>query len=183
MTTHEQGQGRRRLVLVRHAKTERGEGKPDHERELLPRGEADARAAGAWLADDLGLRPDLVLCSTAARAQQTWQQMAVHPDLADVEVWSDDRIYQAETAGLLEVLAEVPASAAAVVMVGHSPGIPALAEALADPEGSDKEAHDAVADHLPTMGCVVLAPRTTWAKLGDGDAAVVVVEVPRREGH
>lgn len=180
MTTPEQGA--RRLVLVRHAKTERGDGKADHDRELLPRGQADARAAGAWLAGDLGMRPDVVLCSTAVRAQQTWQEMATHPALADVEVWSDDRIYQAEAAALLEVLAEVPDTAAAVVMVGHSPGVPALAEALADPRGSG-EAHDAVRDHLPTMGCVVLEPRTTWADLSEGAADVVVVEAPRREDH
>ncbi len=171
---------RRLLVLVRHAKTEVGAGKADHDRELLPRGRADAQAAGAWLAEELGLTPDLVLCSTAARARQTWGAMAEHDDLAEVEVWSEREVYAASSRELLDVLGQVPEQARCVVLVGHAPGIPELAEVLADPDSSQEEALDQIGDHLPTMGCVVLAHDLPWSELGRQDAAALLVHTPRR---
>src|SRR4051812_50149249 len=67
----------RRLVLVRHAKTEQGE--PDPSRRLTNRGRRDARAIGQWLAKN-GVVPDLVVVSPAARARQTWEIAA--PELS-----------------------------------------------------------------------------------------------------
>ncbi|MGB7449126.1 MAG: histidine phosphatase family protein, partial [Ornithinimicrobium sp.] len=96
------------LVLIRHAKTEQEgpAGQGDHGRRLTARGVADGRAAGRWLVQ-AGLRPGLVLCSTAVRAEQTWQAMvdgAGEPHRADdrhsaglsgVEVWREPRMYNA----------------------------------------------------------------------------------------
>ncbi len=62
------------LVLVRHAKAEEGQGKPDHDRELTDRGRRDAEAVGAWLHGN-GLGPDLVIASTSQRTRQTWEAL------------------------------------------------------------------------------------------------------------
>ena len=61
------------LILMRHSKAEEGFTKPDHDRELAARGRRDATAAGGWLRQE-GLVPDLVICSTAVRTRQTWEQ-------------------------------------------------------------------------------------------------------------
>lgn len=175
--------GEARLVLVRHAKTEQSDELSDHERQLLPRGVADARAAGVWLLDEAGLMPDLVLCSSATRARQTWEHMAEHDDLADVEVQTDDRIYNAHPDELLDVINEVPDGVRTVVLIGHSPGVPDLAELLSDPDTSEDEAFDQIGDHLPTMGCMVLAHDLAWSDLGRSDCAALTVGVPRRAGH
>ena len=51
----------RRLILLRHAKTERAEpGERDRDRKLMKRGRADAPIVGAYLAHH-GLLPDLAL--------------------------------------------------------------------------------------------------------------------------
>ena len=83
----------RRLMLLRHAKTEADapSGK-DHDRRLDDRGRSDAADVGAWMARHHHV-PDLVLVSTAVRAQQTWHIVtdttglmvgaAIHP--ADVQ--------------------------------------------------------------------------------------------------
>jgi len=61
----------RRLMLLRHAKTERAEpGQRDRDRKLMKRGRADAPTLGAYMTHH-DLIPDLVLVSPAARAQQT----------------------------------------------------------------------------------------------------------------
>ena len=60
----------RRLMLLRHAKTERAEpGDRDRDRKLMKRGRADAPIVGAYLAHH-GLAPDLALVSPAERARR-----------------------------------------------------------------------------------------------------------------
>src|SRR5690606_25377106 len=62
----------RRLVLMRHAKAERGgPGVEDFDRALTERGVTDAALVGAALARS-GITPDLTLASAAARTRQTW---------------------------------------------------------------------------------------------------------------
>ena len=66
----------RRLMLLRHAKTERAEpGERDRDRKLMKRGRADAPVIGAYMAHH-GLVPDLALVSPATRAQETWALVA-----------------------------------------------------------------------------------------------------------
>lgn len=169
----------RRLVLARHAKTEKSGDGEDHERSLLPRGELDAASAGEWLVGDADLVPDLVLCSTARRALQTWTEMARHPRLADVRVQADPRLYNAPPVVLLEVLREAPEAAEVVLLVGHAPGVPALVAELADRQRSQAAALQALDAGFPTMACAVLEPAASWADLGPGTAALPALEVPR----
>ena len=61
----------RRLILLRHAKTERAQpGERDRDRKLMKRGRADAPIVGAYLAHH-DLAPDLALVSPAERASGT----------------------------------------------------------------------------------------------------------------
>ena len=63
----------RRLMLLRHAKTETDapSGK-DHDRRLDDRGRSDAADVGAWMVRHRHV-PDLVLVSPAVRGHQTWE--------------------------------------------------------------------------------------------------------------
>ena len=65
MTTH-------RLVLLRHAKAERGLDVPDAQRPLTVHGRRQSAEVGTALAA-AGLVPDLVLCSSSVRTRQTWE--------------------------------------------------------------------------------------------------------------
>ena len=66
----------RRLMLLRHAKTEHdAPSGHDQDRRLDERGRLDAAALGTWIAQHPPL-PDTVLVSTAVRAQQTWEATA-----------------------------------------------------------------------------------------------------------
>src|SRR5699024_3065945 len=62
------------LVLLRHAKAEAA-GPSDVERKLSASGRSQAKRVAARLVTE-GLIPDVVLCSAALRAQQTWEQVA-----------------------------------------------------------------------------------------------------------
>ncbi|QDO89610.1 histidine phosphatase family protein [Ornithinimicrobium ciconiae] len=162
----------KRLLLVRHAKTEQVPGKVDHDRELLPRGVADARAGGAWIVEH-ELVPHLVLCSTATRAQQTWQEMAEGGRLRDVEVWSDRRIYNAYPEEILDPIREVPEDTQVLMVVGHAPSIPALGEVLADETTSDTAVLATLRESMPTGVGLELEVTGSWSDLGAGSARLV----------
>lgn len=173
----------KRLVLIRHAKTEQ-QGPPtqgDHGRALLPRGQGDGEAAGRWLVSD-GLVPDLVLCSTAVRAVQTWEAMVVGcDDLADVEVWRDRRIYDASPGELLEVLSEVPDGVGTAAIVGHAPGIPGLVAQLTDPERADDAAVEVLNAGFPTMTSAVLLGDEPLSAAGGASMRLSRVQTARAD--
>lgn len=142
----------RRLMLLRHAKTERAEpGERDRDRKLTKRGSADAPLIGAYMVRH-GLVPDLALISPAERTQQTWKLTAAAFAKAPKTV-TDERIYNATADQLMSVLSE-PRNARALVVVGHNPGIHDLAVELI--AAGDVEARERVTEKLPTSGLVVI---------------------------
>ena len=176
------------LVLIRHAKTEQ-EGPPsqgDHGRRLTERGVSDAQAAGRWLLETRR-RPGLVLCSTAVRAEQTWQAMAQgsQPDdgsgLSGVEVWREPRVYNATAHQLLHVLTRTPQDLGCVAIVGHAPGIPDLAADLTDWQQAEQEAATALCSGYPTMTCTVLRSTGSADRVAPGSMALVAVHTARGE--
>lgn len=166
----------RTLVLLRHAKAV-SDGTPDLERKLAARGHGDAAAVGRWFVEadhSFGL----VLCSPAARTRETWADLAEAGVAAD-DVWYDDRVYDASADDLLDVLADVPDDIASVLIVGHAPAIPELAEMLADPDRSDAESMHTVRRSFPTSGFAVLTMDVGWADLAGHVAELTEVAAPR----
>ena len=173
----------RTLILVRHAKAEHAQGKPDHERELAPRGREDAQAIGGWLSSPAhAVVLDLVLCSTAERTRQTLDGVWAGGASAR-ETRFDERIYDASAACLLDVLREIPDSANAVMMIGHAPGIPVLATALARDDSRSTEAVDRLSLGFPTSGLAVLGFQGRWAGLAPEAAYLQDFVVPRGESQ
>lgn len=114
-----------RLILMRHARAERtAPSGRDEDRELSPQGLADAMVMGRGLAGR-GLRPDLALVSTAARARQTWD--GAHEAFGDVEVELDPRLYNAGVAVLRAAIDAAADRCACLMIVAHNPGLPHLA--------------------------------------------------------
>jgi phosphohistidine phosphatase len=155
----------RTLMLLRHAKAEHVRDAPDHDRQLSPRGRSDARAVGQWLSDPSGPKAvDLVLCSTSERTRQTLDALSTG-GVSLEETRFDDRIYGASAARLLDVLREVPDSVDAVLLIGHAPGIPVLATALARDDAGSTEAMDRISRGFPTSALAVLEFEGPWAEL------------------
>jgi phosphohistidine phosphatase len=151
----------RRLMVLRHAKADWPVGVADHDRPLAKRGRRDAAAAGLWLAEQHA-EPALAWVSTARRTRETWAGLA--GALGDaVDVRYDDRVYEAGTDDLLEVLRETPRKTASVLLVGHNPGVQDLVLLLAR-LGSD-DARSLAASKFPTSGLALLDVEGDWAGL------------------
>ena len=161
----------RTLMLLRHAKAEQTHDAPDHGRELVPRGRDDARAVGQWLSDPLhALSPGLVICSTSERTRQTLDGLLAGGALVG-EVQFDERVYDAGATSLLDVLQEVPDSVDTVLMIGHAPGIPMLATALALEGDGSADALERLSRGFPTCGLAILGfEDARWVALAAGTA-------------
>jgi phosphohistidine phosphatase len=142
----------RRLLLLRHAKTERAElGARDRDRKLTERGRADAPLIGAYMAHH-DLIPDLALVSPAQRTLETWKLLAAtlaKPPKAVI----DERIYNATAAKLMSVLSE-SRKAGTLLLVGHNPGVHDVAVELI--AAGDAPTRARVTEKLPTAGLVVI---------------------------
>ncbi len=110
------------LYLLRHAKSSWDDPTlDDFDRPLAARGRAAAPRIGAFMRAARWL-PDMVLCSTARRARETWALVAAALDV-DIAATYTDALFHGSPSGLLAVLRGAPDSAASVVLVAHSPGI------------------------------------------------------------
>lgn len=115
---------RRKLLLMRHGKSDWSKDLPDFERPLKKRGIKAANKIGYWLANNSHYRPDLVLSSPAERALSTAGIVAEMIPEAELEL--DDRIYEAGVSDLLQVIAELPEEIQRPLLVGHNPGLEEL---------------------------------------------------------
>jgi phosphohistidine phosphatase len=111
------------LLLMRHAKTHPAEpGTADHERELTPRGVADARRMAAQLAS-LELAPAAIISSSAVRAKKTAAVFAERfPQAGDILFYNG--LYRANPDQYVEILNELTfVDASPLLLVGHNPEI------------------------------------------------------------
>ncbi|WP_190133084.1 SixA phosphatase family protein [Streptomyces mashuensis] len=154
----------RRIVILRHAKAEWSDGS-DHERPLAERGRKDAPVAGRWLAGS-GVSLDLALCSTSARTRETWK-LAVSELPERPRTVYEDRMYEASLGELIALLNEVPDDVHDLVLIGHNPGMHALADALAGEADGDALAR-MNRSGFPTSAIAVLAFEGSWKAVEHG---------------
>lgn len=162
----------RTLILLRHAKSDYPPGVRDHDRPLAPRGRAESKLAGQWIAANSD-PVDEILCSTAVRTRQTAERTGL-----TAPVRLSRAIYEAAPQDILDEIALTDPVVRTLLVVGHAPGIPALALALAG-DDSDPDAVQAVADRFPTAALAVLAVPGNWAELTEDGAALHTFHIAR----
>ncbi len=155
----------RHIYLLRHAKASwELAGELDYERGLTERGANDCVLMRGPV-EALTPAPDLVICSGARRARETLDGVAAALP-KDTVVEYDDRIYQATTDRLIDVLRGIDPGVEAVLMVGHNPSMHDLAVELA----ADGPELDAIAGKFPTAALAELEFEGEWSQVG-GDCA------------
>jgi phosphohistidine phosphatase len=151
----------RRLMLLRHAKTEHdAPSGHDQDRRLDDRGRLDAAAIGGWIGRHPPL-PDAVLVSTAVRAHQTWEiardamKNAARERSPQPQVELLDELYGAEPKRLLRIIRMADVTdPARLMLIGHNPGMHELALMLAG--SGDAAAKKSLEDNLPTSGLAII---------------------------
>jgi phosphohistidine phosphatase len=163
----------RRLVLLRHAKSDWPQDVADHDRPLAGRGRRDAPLVGRWMAA-AGHVPDAVVCSTARRARETWELAAATLEQAcgtSPVVRYEPRVYEATVLGLLMLVRELPDDYRVVAIVGHNPGMAELVVGLAAPPPQPPVS-------FPTAAVAVLGLPGSWSAAGPAEARLLSFAIP-----
>ncbi len=125
-------------------------------------------------------KPGLVLCSTATRARETLDLTLPHLD-PGVPVEYRRDLYMADPAAIVKAIAEAPAWAGAVLVVGHNPGLHATALALAGP--GQKKDLDRLAIKFPTAALAVLTfESATWREIAANQGELTAFVTPKTLG-
>ncbi|MEQ6201813.1 histidine phosphatase family protein [Sulfitobacter sp. HNIBRBA2951] len=159
----------KRLILIRHAKSDWSDlDATDHERTLNERGRQSATVMGEWMRTH-DLLPDHVLCSDAARTQETLARLR----FGDVPTTYTHSLYLAEPDVMLRLLRKRTEDC--VMLIGHNPGSAMLAEMLVAKAPPHPDF-----DRFPTGATAVLDFEIdSWRDLTTGRGACPLFEVPR----
>lgn len=153
----------RRLLLLRHAKTEEFRpGGQDFDRRLTPRGERQARDVGAFL-EERGVPVDAVLCSSAKRTRQTYELLGLTVPTGGMD--DSRRYYDAGVDELVEAVRALDDAVDTALLVGHAPGVPGVAYELVDPDASEPFAVASIATRFPPSTLAWLEFEGPWAEL------------------
>jgi phosphohistidine phosphatase len=161
------------LLLCRHAKSSWKNGLlADIDRPLNRRGKRDAPRMGRRLA----LRdmvPERIVCSPAKRARKTARRLCRGMEAKRSIITIDERIYDADVADLMAVIADFDDELNRVMLVGHNFELTELANCLL---GADIY-------NVPTcgiVGCRLVADR--WQEVGRAGAAMLFFDYPKKTG-
>ena len=159
------------LTLLRHAKSDwSGKAASDFDRPLNKRGHRAAARIGRELASQ-DIAFDVVIASPAARVVETVE------DIADaygrpLGQHYDRRLYLASAATLLAIVRDADDAAERLLVVGHNPGLEALALLLTRDDGTGLRAELATKYPTATLAEIAL-PIDSWkaAEGGIGELA------------
>ncbi len=142
------------LYLIRHAKSDwSDESQSDFERGLNKRGQK-AIPIMAKALKEKKVMPDLILSSSAKRAQLTAKGLAEEIGYTGKIKYSD-ALYMAEPLDIISIIQEIKDKYDDVCIVGHNPETTELTDLMLD---------DYI-DNVPTLGIVALElPLKHWKK-------------------
>lgn len=116
----------RTLLILRHGKAAQEEEQgDDRDRPLTKRGKHAAELIGHLLRDD-EIVPDRIISSSALRARDTARRVAAAAKFGGV-IDELDELYLAEPQAYITALVERASDAQCALVVGHNPGLEALA--------------------------------------------------------
>ena len=149
----------------------------DFDRPLSERGIAAAPVIGGYMARS-GLMPDLVLSSPSVRTRET-SMLAFEACQPPPEIRFEDALYLASPKTMLGRIRRVESGVRRLMLLGHNPGLQALALDLAGDGPKDLIAE--LSTNLPTAGLVVIEfDAKTWADVEPGSGRFRLFVTPRK---
>ena len=153
----------RTMYVLRHTKSSwDNDALSDYDRPLAPRGLRHGKRLARHFANE-HVRPDVVLCSSARRAQETLAQIA--HSLGTPSVRMLDELYGADVADVLGFVRDLDDTFTSVLVIGHNPCIAELAQA---------------SEKIPTGALATLRwDAESWEDVRPGEAEVVSIVSPK----
>lgn len=169
----------RELILFRHGKSSWDDPElDDFARPLAPRGAKAAGLMSEWLVEK-GLVPDHVLCSPAVRTRATLALAVARFSAPKPSVEFLDELYLANPATILAAIRNAPPERQRCMVVGHNPGLHALALELVGSGG--KKQIEQMALKFPTAAVAHLSFAVDgWEEVAGASGKLENFATPRR---
>lgn len=165
------------LYLLRHAKSSWDDPSlNDFERPLAPRGIKACKLMRAHLRK-AQIKPNLIVCSPAIRARDTYNRLAQALD-KDTKVTFEKELYEGGSRALLKRLRQISHTVNSVMMIGHNTGLEHLAFALTS--GTETESLVRMRVKFPTLAlaCIEIEG-DEWSMASPGCARLADFIIPR----
>ena len=160
------------LTIVRHAKSSWDDPSlRDHERPLNKRGHRNAPEMGRRIAEH-GIRPSLIVSSTAVRAWSTAKAVAKAVGYPYEFLEKEPNLYHASVDRILDVIRAQDERCNNLMLVGHNPGFTDFANFLVP----------GLTNNLPTAGVVAVEiDRDDWNLYEQPKARLLVHDWPKKK--
>lgn len=165
---------KRKLLIMRHAKSDWSQDCGDFDRPLNKRGIRSAKKMGCWLKEQ-GSEPQCILTSPAKRAQQTAKIFCQHADLEVSLIQTEEAIYFGTVKDLYRVLRQISDKLEVILVIGHNPELEIFLQSLAvnriDIPDDGKL--------LPTATIAQIAIQPPWSQLSENQGRLSTITRPR----
>ena len=155
------------LLLIRHAKSNWDNANlADFERPLSETGIRDAKIMEKFLTES-NLKPNLILCSSARRAQQTYD-IIFGADKLELTMYLND-LYQSGDAELLDIIKSADEKVKNLVIIGHNPSLQNTLELLTGEKFKD----------FQTSAIACLQINLEWEKVATNKTKLIYFKKPK----
>jgi phosphohistidine phosphatase len=150
----------------------------DFARPLAPRGIGAMDLVGKFMAE-VGISPELVLCSPAQRTRQTLELLA--PCLPEKPATKFPRkLYHASAGELLQTVRNAGDDYSHIMLIGHNEGIKHLILKLSG-SSSDAQHMKAIRKKFPTAALVSLVfAAAHWRDIGPHTGKIQIYQTPKK---
>ena len=158
----------KKIYFIRHAKSLRDGITPDFNRVLAPRGKSDAKMMAARL-KARGIKPDLIISSSAKRTRKTAKIMAKTLGFKG-KIKLEKSLYACEIEDYMNIIHAIKNKYKSVFIVGHNDEITKLCEYLS------KER----VGHIPTSGVYAIGfDVTKFVDIKEGSGKTLFFDYPK----
>tara|TARA_Y100001970_G_C14159549_1_gene817679 strand:+ start:832 stop:1407 length:576 start_codon:yes stop_codon:yes gene_type:complete len=166
------------LILMRHAKSSWDNSyKDDFDRPLNSRGKENAQMVAKHI-HSLGFKPELTLCSSAARCKQTLELIIPYfPTKMHIRYL--DELYLAPERTILEMIKSIELSINQMLVIGHNPGLSDLSQSLI--YSSNKKNDYFETQQFPTSAASIFEMSiNNWLNLKLSDSKIIDFVTPKK---
>ena len=158
------------VYIVRHAKSSWEDMTlADHDRPLLPVGIKRTKKIAAYL-KQRGIRPDLMLSSSAVRALETAKIIAKEIGYPVDNIKIEKRLYYASASDILDELYALPDEVETAMVFGHNPTLTYFVNQFIN----------SGIDNLPTSGVVGIRFKAgSWEKISNAKYKADLIVFPK----
>jgi phosphohistidine phosphatase len=167
------------LFLMRHAKSDwSSPAATDHDRPLNRQGEKAAPQMSLYM-NAQKYEPEIVLCSSAERTQQTWTAMELNqpkpPTFKTVPA-----LYHASSTKILETICSVEPEYSNALLIGHNPGMHEVASRLTGEMQLGSQSLSSISA-FPTAALAVLTfDIDAWSEVDWANGTLIDFMAPKR---